>query len=519
MKKELGLKKIVHYFGLCLTFVVLGNSLWIVWQAYFENARADWLWLVIGGVISIGVFIAIIQISKVLEKNYLGWLLLVLFLLTIPKIIMIFIYPLEPVSDMWSYNVLADLRASGFSWLILLKRGMLDLDLIYPHVLHIGSLFGAFYWVVMKNVLVLQFLNITLTFLDAILLYYIIEFWGGKRAGIIAALLFYLIPNYYIYSGLIGAEPLWLTFVLLSVFFFNKLFRPEYERTTRQYWAFTAAVIASLLVGNLFRPMMLIIAAANFLYAIFSYGNDRASQRYSAKKRIATSAIILGAFLVVSGFQTQLDRLWYQLPVANANVGIDYTIATGQNSDKNGMYNEKIIEQLEKIKEDTTISQAKRFDEMQTYLIQYRDNQFAQRKTFGQWTGFLEAKMKNFATDETWVRLIYQNIKLYPSDEVFIQKKSVKIWDAIITSNQLLFIAASLLALLKRLFWNRHPRLSSHNDNGLFYFEMLYVAIIVFYLIVEIQSRYQVPLYLSVISFVALGFYSKNNSLRKIKEE
>ncbi len=37
---------------------------------------------------------------------------------------------------------------------------------------------------------------------------------------------------------LIGAEPLWLTFVLLSVFFFNKLFRPEYERTTRQYWAF-----------------------------------------------------------------------------------------------------------------------------------------------------------------------------------------------------------------------------------------------------------------------------------------
>ena len=180
-----------------------------------------------------------------------------------------------------------------------------------------------------------------MTFLDAILLYYIIEFWGGKRAGIIAALLFYLIPNYYIYSGLIGAEPLWLTFVLLSVFFFNKLFRPEYERTTRQYWAFTAAVIASLLVGNLFRPMMLIIAAANFLYAIFSYGNDRASQRYSAKKRIATSAIILGAFLVVSGFQTQLDRLWYQLPVANANVGIDYTIATGQNSDKNGMYNEK----------------------------------------------------------------------------------------------------------------------------------------------------------------------------------
>ena len=57
---------------------------------------------------------------------------------------MIFIYPLEPVSDMWSYNVLADLRASGFSWPILLKRGMLDLDLIYPHVLHIGSLFGAF---------------------------------------------------------------------------------------------------------------------------------------------------------------------------------------------------------------------------------------------------------------------------------------------------------------------------------------------------------------------------------------
>ena len=305
----------------------------------------------------------------------------------------------------------------------------------------------------------------------------------------------------------------------MSVFFFNKLFRPEYERTTRQYWAFTAAVIASLLVGNLFRPMMLIIAAANFLYAIFSYGNDRASQRYSAKKRIATSAIILGAFLVVSGFQTQLDRLWYQLPVANANVGIDYTIATGQNSDKNGMYNEKIIEQLEKIKQDTTISQAKRFNEMQTYLIQYRDNQFAQRKIFGQWTGFLEAKMKNFATDETWVRLIYQNIKLYPSDEVFIQKKSVKIWDAIITSNQLLFIAASLLALLKRLFWNRHPRLSSHNDNGLFYFEMLYVAIIVFYLIVEIQSRYQVPLYLSLASFVALGFYSKNSSLRKIKEE
>ena len=135
----------------------------------------------------------------------------------------------------------------------------------------------------MKNVLVLQFLNITLTFLDAILLYYIIEFLGWETCRHHRCPTFYLIPNYYIYSGLIGAEPLWLTFVLLSVFFFNKLFRPEYERTTRQYWAFTAAVIASLLVGNLFRPMMLIIAAANFLYAIFSYGNDRASQRYSAK--------------------------------------------------------------------------------------------------------------------------------------------------------------------------------------------------------------------------------------------
>ena len=52
---------------------------------------------------------------------------------------------------------------------------------------------------------------------------------------------------------------------------------------------------------------------------------------------------------MVSGFQTQLDRLWYQLPVANANVGIDYTIATGQNSDKNGVCTmKKIIEQLEK---------------------------------------------------------------------------------------------------------------------------------------------------------------------------
>ena len=52
------------------------------------------------------------------------------------------------------------------------------------------------------------------------------------------------------------------------------------------------------------------------------------------------------------------------------------------------MYNEKNHRATRKIKEDTTISQAKRFDEMQTYLIQYRDNQFAQRKTFGQWTGF-----------------------------------------------------------------------------------------------------------------------------------
>ncbi|TDG86553.1 hypothetical protein [Lentilactobacillus hilgardii] len=98
--------------------------------------------LIIGIIISIGLFALIWGASYWLSKQYVGWLVAALTLLTLPKIVLVFLFKIKPVSDMYSYNALGGSSASGDSWHWMYTHNGLDLNPLFPHVVHISSVFG-----------------------------------------------------------------------------------------------------------------------------------------------------------------------------------------------------------------------------------------------------------------------------------------------------------------------------------------------------------------------------------------
>ncbi|WP_057863649.1 hypothetical protein [Lentilactobacillus diolivorans] len=497
----------IHVNLLILTIFFLGWLITASWTSYLRFGHPSETYFFWGIYITIFIGVLIWILTRRLSNHYAGWLALVLLVLTIPKILGIFYFKLIPASDMWTYETLANLNATGASWPTLYAKGMLDLDSLWPQVLHIATTFGLIYRLFHVHLVVLQLLNIAATFLDALLLYYVIKPFGGSRVGIAAALIFYLTPAFYIYSVLIGAEPLWLLAVLLSFKFFNDLLLPRLRIGRLRYLMTIVGITGFLYLAQLLRPIIMIIVIAMILYGLFSFGQSESAQAWSRKQRLLSLLIIAISFITLTQFSTKIDQAIYRVPISNSIVGMKYTVATGSNSATKGQYDHNMILKLEKINH-SQISAPNKFNQMDAYLAKKIKHNLATVIKNSNLPKFIFTKSQILLQSGYGFRLFW--IDTHPVTHNHIPSHIKSISNSISAASQigiqgLAFTVAILDLIYMCYYGSKSKRIHFRTLNGLFFMEILLIGLFIASLLVEVQDRYQVALYIPIIGIISNG--------------
>lgn len=187
--------------------------------------------------------------NLLLSRRFTGWYLLTLVLASLPKLGLIFLLPIKPQSDMWSYNFEAQMLLARFSWQDLFDKQWLDFSVISPHVFHISSTFHWIYWLTFSHYQVIQLVNIVLVAICSWLIFVLLRRIVSRTAGLIGGLIFFFIPSNYVYSCLMGAEYFQLTAFLLALLGLYRLITSDHGR----FWRAALGLIVCLLLVNFYR--------------------------------------------------------------------------------------------------------------------------------------------------------------------------------------------------------------------------------------------------------------------------
>ncbi|KRL68134.1 glycosyltransferase family 39 protein [Companilactobacillus versmoldensis] len=212
--------------------------------------------------ICLTIFLGIYLISNVLKKSAFIVFVSVLVLIAIAKIVLISVYTIHPTSDFFSYHYLAFARVSGIAW----TKKLVGINLFYPHVLNVALIDSIPYSIIGTNYLTAQVFNIILTLFDAILIYKLNKRIFNQSAGVFAAITFSLIPAYFLYTVLNGAEPLFLTAVLGMMLAFDTFVHLDDDSSIAQWTSSYRNLFLLSMIAYLIRPTVGIWLIAALLY-------------------------------------------------------------------------------------------------------------------------------------------------------------------------------------------------------------------------------------------------------------
>lgn len=398
-------------------------------------------------------------------------------------------YAIHPTSDYFNYHYFAFQHASGVLW----TKNMVGTNLFFPHVLNIAMMFSIPYSLIGTNYATAQLFNVFLTFFDAAFIYILGKRFFNKQAGIIASLIFSLIPAYYLYSTLNGAEPFFLTVVLALLICFDTFMNRPQDSTTDQWVASFRNMSLLAIIAYMIRPTIGIWIVMGIIYLILV----RYPYKLTTKFKLTRSAYFLGItvlFMLFAGLSTTIYSHLYQLPIASGSINTRYSLATGTTERTGGSYNYKLYDQLTKdIKNGKSTNQIN-----QTADKQMTDQIKQNVKTISNgpgWLNFLSRKYTNFADESYGYGWVFYNT--YSKNRYLQQYSDLKY--PLITFSTIFFefmlVLASISMLLIFIFErkNSDPLIST---NKIFYLSLMLNGFILGSMLFEVQGRYHVVLYI-----------------------
>ncbi|MCT3400204.1 hypothetical protein EFP95_12790 [Lentilactobacillus hilgardii] len=458
--------------------------------------------LLIGTIAALGFFSLIWAIAYWLSKHYVGWLVVILTLLTIPKIMLIGLFKISPVSDIYSYTNLGGSSASGDSWRWMYSNGGLDLNPLFPSVIHISSAFGWIDRLFINKPFTIQLFNILITLTTAVLIYYFGRQIGNHFVGILSSLLFYLIPTYYIYSVLPGYEPLWLLLLVISSLCFNRWRLGHWQISNSYYWGWLLMTIVSLILAQLIRPLTPIWVLSFFFFTWMTLHDNHISKAYQKTRtpyQLAGSFLILIIFTLFLAIAPKVDRQIYHIPFTNNSSLYSFTV--GSNVRAKGMYDLTLINKLEKINRKN--HSAQRYNQMNVLLKSRLKHNLRYLQRTNGWLNFLIQKNKVLSQSFYGIQFFVMNTKSL-SDASLSSHSNVSFprWlTGFTTGFQIILILSTIIGIL--FYW---PNLKYWRiGNGIVLMAIILDGVLLASCLVEVQSRYQIAWYLPMIILGALG--------------
>ncbi|MBC2148292.1 glycosyltransferase family 39 protein [Listeria booriae] len=421
--------------------------------------------------------ILISGLSYLLYKLYhwrkgLFYLALII-LIIVPRLIWILCFPIEPTSDFYLYHVIASYRADQNSWSTLFQENILDYAPFFTHILYFSTVLSWVYSFTGNFVIAGQLFNALLTLLGAILLFKACKNVFQLPVAVMATIIFSLWPSYFMYSTLLGAEPLFMALLALSMYIWTKL---EAKKPS----LFLSIVLALALVCmNYIRPLAAVILIAFIICSLITKWEWRNFWR-----KYVPVVVIFLVFLLAGGL---INKILYPFPTASNFTG--YSMYIGANEQSTGQWSEKDMKYFWSLYHENPDKPSNVSKKMQEKAI----DRLQQTTKEGRLLSFETKKMKIFSDEGYGYEWnVYNN-----APTIFFHSNMILAISNVIAE---LMILLSGIGLLIAIFCRRMKQV--------FLFALMEVGFTLSALLVEVQGRYHIPLIFVYSILVAFTLYS-----------
>lgn len=451
-------------------------------------------------------------------KRFTGWFVAFVGIMSIPKLILIAMFKLNPQSDMYSYSVLAGSRANGDLWSWMYHVGVLDLDNIFPHVLHIADFYNILFRISVNSNTVVQYFNVMISALTTFLVLGLAARFFGRRAGMFAALVFFLQPSWYLYTTLIGIEPVWLFCQLAGISLILRLFKYGNFKDWR-LWGDIFLIIVVLFFAENIQPLSVVLFIAFFCFIWFRFHEGRREHlaigvtgTISYKPRFVelwlpkiAIVLIIGACFTLRQIQPQIDRFYFGVPIASNNVGEAYTLAVGTNPKTHGVYSDALINRIELFNHINGKSEGQKFIYFNSvFKKQIKDN-LNYHHVHRDWNKFVYSKYESLMKPAYAFTEFSENTRSNDKQKQLIPRQIVDTATNLMTAPVVALLLLVVIGLLSQLFSKKENSKTAKDRNGILLTETIMLGFFILFFGVEVQGRYQISFYIPWIFIGSLG--------------
>ncbi len=203
---------------------------------------------------------------------------------------------------------------------------------LFPHIFGYASFLSLFFALFGASPLVAVFLNVVLSVIQTALLYYIGKKTVSHGGGILAGVIWILLPSQTIYNMYVLSEPLYTAGILLAIALLVYTRGCMDEMSYARLAAYGGILSLVLVLTNMVRPLAPILLTALLIW-LFLIDNKK-----MFRKKAVYSITVLAAYLVLLSFSQQYTT---------ARIGAEitslpgYNIYVGFNQETAGTWNEE----------------------------------------------------------------------------------------------------------------------------------------------------------------------------------
>ena len=208
---------------------------------------------------------------------------------------------------------------------------------IFPHILGYASFLSLFFSLFGAGTLWAPLLNVGLTTISMLLIYYICDKLCGKKMAVIACLLWTILPSQTIYNMFALSEPLYTTLLLCIWALFlltdQKMRAGDVKKGMAGF--FMMGIVAAVL--NTIRPIGLIVLISIVMYFFILTMNSMKDKKILWTRLSGALAMLVLYFALSFGSNLYIESRVGEPPVAVSG----YNMYVGFNVSASGLWNEE----------------------------------------------------------------------------------------------------------------------------------------------------------------------------------
>lgn len=286
------------------------------------------------------IFICL-KLNPLSKINNIIFLTILLLLALLPRLLWIYYVQTQPYSDflhMHDYGV--SVSHGDF-------KGFVDFYAAFPFKIGFGMILGGLYHIFGPGILVAKLFNVFLSVLLVFIIYKGGKMLYGIKAGRISGLLAALWPADIMYGSVIASEHLFLVLftgaLLLSLGFLKKYTYKNYKISNGNLLIISIGLLTA--AAQLIRPMAMLVLPV-FTVFVLIYKRYRANTVESITLNFKSIILMVTCYVVAINLINQPLQTLSGVDASRSDAGFNLMIGT--NFKSNGMYNNEDFSIIEK---------------------------------------------------------------------------------------------------------------------------------------------------------------------------